>query len=1047
MTTERFDIEVRDAVAKSIRAELTAIGGAARSTHTLVQQLNRELAAGTRTAATSARTAAAQATSAAGASAAAQARATAESARAAAQAARTETAQRKANIAYLQEEAALNRAVAAEARAIASKQRLAAASNEAASATQRQTIIHDRTVIPASPNSTLGGQAGSRSTAARQVEIMRGGASSSIQPPTQEVRENTTALGANRAAATAAATAQGGYAARATQAGNASRLQAHHMTNLVFQLNDVFVSLISGQKPMMVMIQQGSQIGQIGMQAGMSWRQMGAEMLVAMRIIKRTTDAEAAAELAAASMAAKNLEGAYATAAANVAAADTEIALALAQREVATTASQTAAAEARLTAAHEAAAVAASEQAVAEEALAVAQGRQGAASANASRLTVTSMGRAGPAVLGFAVVAALATATLGALKSQANDDSGLRHFTRSMGYSASEVKKLNAVTVSWGDTAKAVFQVGIERLAAVFGFNTSQIASAWNSALNWMARTTRAVMAGIYAAVAGMAYGVRNIIHNIDGKSGNDNPLTNLMHGYRDAYNSAQGFFDDVVARARRNARGRQDQMAAEMVNPPHHRKAAQGWDRAKELRQANEELDAQIGLLDKYGDELERANQLEQIGRQFREHNAPLTAAENAALEAKIRTIQEGRRVQEAMTAADVAANGAERTFSATQEALNKLLERGAIDHAEYNRQLRLAQRAFEDATDPLAAMNRELEKSAGLVSHFGRDRTLREYIESLRQAADAHGDSIYQTGTTPPGASNDNDIVVTGSKRYTPEVQRMIDEFQRQQQVEKMTSAFEAIDPREQEQPGSSSYMIDHYREMYAEIQRFREEDVHNEEEANRRKQNLDRALADAKLETASGMFGQLAGLQNSHIKEVAAIGKAAAIAQATIDGYRAVQAALAGPPGPPWSFAIAGVTAVMTAANVARIAGIGFQRGGYTGDGNPNDVAGPAHRQEFVFDGAATRRIGVPALEALRSGRTFGPGQSGGRSAIGGTTSVSIGQISVRVEGKSDDPEATGAAVERGILRAVRKVARDEIKDQQRDGGLLDQRVMAH
>lgn len=48
-----------------------------------------------------------------------------------------------------------------------------------------------------------------------------------------------------------------------------TRLASNHMTNLVFQLQDVFVSLMSGQKPMTVLIQQGSQIGGIMMQAGM----------------------------------------------------------------------------------------------------------------------------------------------------------------------------------------------------------------------------------------------------------------------------------------------------------------------------------------------------------------------------------------------------------------------------------------------------------------------------------------------------------------------------------------------------------------------------------------------------------------------------------------------------------------------------------------------------------------------------------------------------------------------------------------------------------
>lgn len=58
------------------------------------------------------------------------------------------------------------------------------------------------------------------------------------------------------------------------------KLASHQMANLTYQLNDVAVSLASGQKPMMVFMQQGSQIGQIMAQAGVGIggmvRQIGA---------------------------------------------------------------------------------------------------------------------------------------------------------------------------------------------------------------------------------------------------------------------------------------------------------------------------------------------------------------------------------------------------------------------------------------------------------------------------------------------------------------------------------------------------------------------------------------------------------------------------------------------------------------------------------------------------------------------------------------------------------------------------------------------------
>jgi hypothetical protein len=46
-------------------------------------------------------------------------------------------------------------------------------------------------------------------------------------------------------------------------------------------------------------------------------------------------------------------------------------------------------------------------------------------------------------------------------------------------------------------------------------------------------------------------------------------------------------------------------------------------------------------------------------------------------------------------------------------------------------------------------------------------------------------------------------------------------------------------------------------------------------------------------------------------------------------------------------------------------------GFKKGGYTGEGDENAIAGPAHKREFVFDAGATRSHGIENLELLRRG----------------------------------------------------------------------------
>lgn len=98
----------------------------------------------------------------------------------------------------------------------------------------------------------------------------------------------------------------------------------------------------------------------------------------------------------------------------------------------------------------------------------------------------------------------------------------------------------------------------------------------------------------------------------------------------------------------------------------------------------------------------------------------------------------------------------------------------------------------------------------------------------------------------------------------------------------------------------------------------------------------------------------LGTMATLSKSGNKTLAAIGKAAAISTATIDGFAAVQKALAAAP-PPFNFALAATVGVATAANIASIVGVNFAHGGivpgssFTGD----NVAANLNSREMVLN----------------------------------------------------------------------------------------------
>lgn len=77
---------------------------------------------------------------------------------------------------------------------------------------------------------------------------------------------------------------------------------------------------------------------------------------------------------------------------------------------------------------------------------------------------------------------------------------------------------------------------------------------------------------------------------------------------------------------------------------------------------------------------------------------------------------------------------------------------------------------------------------------------------------------------------------------------------------------------------------------------------------------------------------------------------------------------------------------VTAPLASAvGMTAMSGVGFMDGGYTGNGRRDEIAGPVHRGEYVFDAEATARIGVGTLEAM----------SNGRAGFVGTTASQPGQ----------------------------------------------------
>ena len=116
-----------------------------------------------------------------------------------------------------------------------------------------------------------------------------------------------------------------------------------------------------------------------------------------------------------------------------------------------------------------------------------------------------------------------------------------------------------------------------------------------------------------------------------------------------------------------------------------------------------------------------------------------------------------------------------------------------------------------------------------------------------------------------------------------------------------------------------------------------------------------------------------------------------------------------------------AMAGITA--TNALAQALALTGFSKGGYTGNMGRGDVAGLVHGKEFVMNAQATRRIGVPNLNAMQSGR-MAPSQVASNSE--GPKSSGPIKIFYYDQGTKKD-----VSFEQLSENEIRIIARDEAK----------------
>lgn len=157
------------------------------------------------------------------------------------------------------------------------------------------------------------------------------------------------------------------------------------------------------------------------------------------------------------------------------------------------------------------------------------------------------------------------------------------------------------------------------------------------------------------------------------------------------------------------------------------------------------------------------------------------------------------------------------------------------------------------------------------------------------------------------------------------------------------------------------STNNFVESYRNALGMIDDLRNQDLISEDTYQKSKAELTRKYNETRLGHAQTFFGKIASLSQTGNSKLIAVGRAAAITEATIQGILAVQRARAAAP-PPYNYFLAAAEAVAAGINVAKIAST-RALGGSVNAGDFVNVGESSFNRPELFQGQSGKQFLIP------------------------------------------------------------------------------------
>lgn len=334
-----------------------------------------------------------------------------------------------------------------------------------------------------------------------------------------------------------------------------------------------------------------------------------------------------------------------------------------------------------------------------------------------------------------------------------------------------------------------------------------------------------------------------------------------------------------------------------------------------------------------------------------------------------------------------------AQRRLAEAQDILNKAVKAGLIDQEKAAAVYTNLKDQLRDQLDPLAALNRQLDENISLLKLSNDQRQIEgdllQFTEQLRR--DGVRLTTEETAALRAKLVVEQELARIAQARDSLQSNssgEQMREFQAQVEAMKqlladqssgfgqgdVAGALEQMLPwanLDMTQEKMNQYVALH-AQMYEQITALENQGVINHQTAEMLKAQADAQYMEQRLGYARNFFSTLAGLSSSGNRKLAAIGKAAAIAQATIDGVLAVQKTMAQTPYP-YNIPLAIAQGALAAANVAQIASQspGFRTGGSMTVGG----SGGADSQLVAFRATPGEKIDINTPAQARAAEQGG------------------------------------------------------------------------